>query len=701
MSVSPPPWRRSTRRLAVAAALALLCVWLQPAPSALATADVGTVGPTYTGASAPTGQKPQSKLWFADGQWWGCLFDQQSGDFHIFRFVWAADEWVDTGVLVDERASAFTDALWDGQHLYIASAGMNAANNAHSPRITRFSYDPATTRWTRDPGYPVTVANGGVEAVVLDKDSTGMLWMTFTQGSKVWLTHSTPGDDRTWVPKFQLPAAGGESNVDPDDISAVVAYDGDKIGVLWSNQRTEKMYWASHDDGTSDQSWSIQVAYDRPEGADDHINLKSLVGDDAGRVFAVAKTSLNKATDPLIHVLVLSQAGDWSSHVFGTVADNHTRAIVEIDPEHRDLYVFAAHPCCAGGDIYYKKTSLDSPQFEPGLGTVFMHSDAHPELNNPTSTKQTVSSRTGLLVLAGDDQTHSYMFNKLDLGSVPPQDTTPPETTIDSGPPSTTTDTQATFAFSASEPGSTFLCSLDGQPDESCVSPATYSALAPGTHTFSVRAVDAAGNVDTTPAELTWTIEQSSTLFADDFSSGGFASGGWVVNTGTTGTATVVDGAVRPGDLGARLQATTATGSTASIQKTLSASQPSLSVSFDARVDGDRSGQVFTLLKLYDEGGQRVLSLTRSADTAALSVTDLASTSPAGQVPLGQVIRVTVHVLQNAAGPDELSVSLDGTTVFTTTAADLGARQLRRFRLGDDSLRRQLDYRVDNVVVGR
>jgi hypothetical protein len=84
-------------------------------------------------------------------------------------------------------------------------------------------------------------------------------------------------------------------------------------------------------------------------------------------------------------------------------------------------------------------------------------------------------------------------------------DTTPPDTTITSGPPATTTSSSATFQFAASEP-STFECSLDGAAFAACSSPATYTGLAPGSHTFGVRATDTAGNTDPTPAQQNWTV---------------------------------------------------------------------------------------------------------------------------------------------------------------------------------------------------
>jgi len=90
-------------------------------------------------------------------------------------------------------------------------------------------------------------------------------------------------------------------------------------------------------------------------------------------------------------------------------------------------------------------------------------------------------------------------------------DITPPTTTISSGPASSTTSTSASFSFTGSDnvtpAGSlTFQCSLDSAAYSSCTSPKTYSGLAVGSHTFSVKATDAAGNTDPSPATQTWTI---------------------------------------------------------------------------------------------------------------------------------------------------------------------------------------------------
>ena len=91
-------------------------------------------------------------------------------------------------------------------------------------------------------------------------------------------------------------------------------------------------------------------------------------------------------------------------------------------------------------------------------------------------------------------------------------DGTPPQTTIGAGaPPATTTSTNATFTFSADEAGSTFECKLDAGAWAACTSPKGYSALATGSHTFSVRATDAAGNTDASPATHTWSVAAACT----------------------------------------------------------------------------------------------------------------------------------------------------------------------------------------------
>jgi hypothetical protein len=89
------------------------------------------------------------------------------------------------------------------------------------------------------------------------------------------------------------------------------------------------------------------------------------------------------------------------------------------------------------------------------------------------------------------------------------QDTDPPKTTITSTPAPlvvTRGPAGATFTFSASENLVTFECQLDGAGFTPCSSPVSYQGLGEGTHVFSVRAVDAAGNVEAAPPASAWLV---------------------------------------------------------------------------------------------------------------------------------------------------------------------------------------------------
>jgi hypothetical protein len=86
-------------------------------------------------------------------------------------------------------------------------------------------------------------------------------------------------------------------------------------------------------------------------------------------------------------------------------------------------------------------------------------------------------------------------------------DTTLPVVTINAGPSDPTSSTSASFNFTVTEANPAFVdCKLDNTSFAACDSSSSqsYSGLSPGSHTFTVRATDAAGNggQDT----YTWTI---------------------------------------------------------------------------------------------------------------------------------------------------------------------------------------------------
>ena len=94
-----------------------------------------------------------------------------------------------------------------------------------------------------------------------------------------------------------------------------------------------------------------------------------------------------------------------------------------------------------------------------------------------------------------------------DPDPIPLLDTTSPETEITKGPKRKEKKGKATFTFTSNERSSTFQCSLDKAAFKPCSSPFAVS-VKKGKHTFEVRARDAAGNSDPSPAKTSWTVQK-------------------------------------------------------------------------------------------------------------------------------------------------------------------------------------------------
>jgi hypothetical protein len=96
-----------------------------------------------------------------------------------------------------------------------------------------------------------------------------------------------------------------------------------------------------------------------------------------------------------------------------------------------------------------------------------------------------------------------------------PADTRAPNARIDKGPRKRirTRKQRATvkIRFSSNDPAASFECKLDGNAYRPCRSPKRYRIRAPRhfrKHTFNVRAIDPAGNVDPTPATLRFKLKR-------------------------------------------------------------------------------------------------------------------------------------------------------------------------------------------------
>jgi hypothetical protein len=530
---------RVTGRAVAAVALLATILALVPA-TAGAASDLGTAGPATSGAgTGVTGEKPESKVWWNDGRWWAPLFDTVSQTYHIEWLDTATTpaRWVDTGTAVDNRPTSRADTLSVGSKLYIAShakAASNADASSGKPaRLYRYSYDAGTARYTLDAGFPVVMSSYSSETFVIERDTTGQLWATWTQGGAVYV-NTTTGSDSSWGTPFVLPVTHA-TGINADDISTITSFAG-HVGVMWSDQNSSTVYFSTHDDGTAASTWSAPstVTVPGPNQADDHLSIRSLEGDASGRVFAVLKTSLDangqSSAPQIVVVSRRTDGGGWDRATFGTVADCHTRPILVLDRTNGLVHVYATAPetGCKGtgtpGVIFEKTSPMSSLSFATGRGTPVLRDTADNDLNNVTTTKQTVSSTTGILLLASSESGARYWFTRESLGTPPPPpaDTTPP--TVTSVSPSagstgvsTGTTVRATFseAMAASTVnGSTFTLTgpsgavaatvaYDGTTRTATLTPsapldagATYDA------TVTTGVTDTAGNALASPS--TW-----------------------------------------------------------------------------------------------------------------------------------------------------------------------------------------------------
>jgi len=493
---------RVRRPTALIALLAVLALCLLGSASS-ASADVGYPGQSFSGTGTPTGTKrAESVLWWNDGSWWASMWDAGSRQFHIFRLDLGTQKWVDTGVPIDTRSNTHADVLWDGTHLYVAShefvSDEQSAVSGTPSYLFRFSYNPVFKTYSRDSGFPVAINNYKTETLVIDKDSTGKLWATWQQGNKIYVNRTT-GGDQTWGTPFALPAAG--ANVTTDDSSTVVAFGGSKIGVMWSNQSStnDAMYFAVHEDGQPDATWQAsRTAIQGSGSADDHMNIKSVQADSGGRVYAAVKTSFSNSASPLIMLLVRDPAsGDWTSNTIARVSDCPNRPIVVLDTENRVIHAFATYPgppgysCNSSGGAIYEKTSpMDAISFPTGRGTpVILDSDS-PYIHNVSSSKQNVTSQTGIALLAINGSTGFYWhaFEPL-LPAGPPG---APVADF-SGSPTTGT-APLSVSFSDASTGSPTSWSWDfGDGGTLTSSSPTHTYGTPGTYSVTLTVANATG----------------------------------------------------------------------------------------------------------------------------------------------------------------------------------------------------------------
>jgi hypothetical protein len=366
-----------------------------------------------------------------------------------------------------------------------AAVGIRITGRNDSPNVA-VSFSTATVQ----EGQSVTISGE-----FLDRDATDTVEITASIGI---ITQST-GSSGTWSWTFNASDGPDESQtvtIRARDASGAFAETAIELNV--SNMAPE--FEAGADEileaatlphftrtinfsDLGDDSWTGTVDWDNGS------TPEPLVIDQLNRSFVLDHAFLDSGVFR-VTVTVTDDDGDSHSDTFRVFLDTTPPAPATI----------GSHP---PGQSNSPNATFEFSNVEPGVtfqcqldGAGFAACTSPKNYTDLLDGTHTFEVKT---VDASGNESESSLFNWI-------VDTVKPDTTINSNPPNPSSSPAATFLFSSNEASSTFQCSLDGAAFTSCTSPATYTGLADGSHTFQLRVTDAAGNIGETLASYTWTV---------------------------------------------------------------------------------------------------------------------------------------------------------------------------------------------------
>ena len=177
-----------------------------------------------------------------------------------------------------------------------------------------------------------------------------------------------------------------------------------RIGVMWSNQNSDRFGFRLHVDGTSPTAWTndevpaSQSALNKGGGmADDHMHL---VVASNGTLYAAVKTSYDSSGYPRIALLVRRPSGVWDN--LYQVDSVGTRPIVMLNEAAGKLIV-AYTQADGGGNIYFKESSMNTISF--GVRETLISGS----VNNVSATKSTFTDEV-VAIAAGGSKAKGAMF---------------------------------------------------------------------------------------------------------------------------------------------------------------------------------------------------------------------------------------------------------------------------------------------------
>jgi hypothetical protein len=346
--------------------------------------------PFYLTVTEHTGDKPQSKVWNHAGKWWAVL-PISSG-----TYVWRLDNNAWTQILEltsDDDTQADCVVNGDTTHILLYRGETNN-------RLVSIQYVPASGAyqlWSVQSDVIDIDLDSGVETAVIDIDQSGIMWLANDGTSQIYVRWSGwPYDTWSNTNRYQL----NSSRVDDDDICDITTFGGNKMGVLWSDQRSdEKFYFRYHTDGDAGNDWSTrETAASGSSGggvADDHINFAV----DGGIIYAAIKTGYDASGYIRLGLLRRLANGTWNLYQVTEGAYDGTRPIALLNTSEETIKVIYT-ASQNGDDIVYREANTSDLNSFGSEQTLISGS-----YDNVTSTKQNFTDE--VVILASNDSTQA------------------------------------------------------------------------------------------------------------------------------------------------------------------------------------------------------------------------------------------------------------------------------------------------------
>jgi len=346
-------------------------ITVQSGPATPTTQQLNSVSTTEN-----TGEKPQSKVWKYAGAWWS-VFPNASG-----TWVWRLDNTTWNPVFrINTRTAGKADVLPVGDVAHVL-----LFDGSSSTRLASLQYVPGSPGtyafWSQRATVPTIPLGSGVEMATLAMDGAGRMWVASDAGSTIEVRYSD-GNYSTW----SAPVTIG-SGVTTDDICDITTLPNGSVGVIWSNQNTERFGFRTHAAGAAPTSWSTQESPASQSAlnvgagfSDDHM---SLAVTSTGAVYAAVKTSYDTSGHPVIGLLVRRPTGVWDNFYSVDTDLGATRPIVVVNESQGVLMVAYRN---GSHDIVYRQAPLSNPGSFGSRRVIITRS-----VNNVSSTRQVLTS---------------------------------------------------------------------------------------------------------------------------------------------------------------------------------------------------------------------------------------------------------------------------------------------------------------------